>query len=468
MGIYDNFFELGGHSLKAVNCIRKFKEFGLQLEVRDLFVYPVVEELALNALQHIKVSMISEFVNLMPMNDDMLSLRDEIEANYNVDRNVDSTYSPLPFQNYFLSAEEQLVNFSSYRIQGNISDDEIIESLRKIMQAYSILRTGYNAESNKMLEYTSPVEKIPYYDCTDDKSRSDLLKNMIFNIYYDGELLLKSRYLNRIFLTKESESEYILRIFIHHSVYDGSSVQQLRSIISEYLNGVISENVEIYSEFVNAEANAGLLEDELYLEVRNKFMVDKTEFIQTVSGIDRWTLHIELPSSHYLYSRISENPITESVKLISIFSDFGNLSELPFSIVSNSFRRESGLGLYLDLIPGIYNRKNDEFVGALTLKEHLDNSEKNWVLSRDDFKLFEDNGKLVSINYLLDVEMDVKIDITSAVITHNSKSDNIVQCSVTDNALIMDIPLWSSNVDLLIEKVKQLFKCDIKFEDISD
>ncbi|TCN49635.1 phosphopantetheine-binding protein, partial [Flavobacterium circumlabens] len=47
IGIKDNFFELGGHSLKGIQIVSRIKkEFGVKLELKELFIAPVLEDVA--------------------------------------------------------------------------------------------------------------------------------------------------------------------------------------------------------------------------------------------------------------------------------------------------------------------------------------------------------------------------------------------------------------------------------------
>lgn len=46
IGIKDNFFHLGGDSIKAIQVLSRLTEYGLKLELTDLFEYPVIEELS--------------------------------------------------------------------------------------------------------------------------------------------------------------------------------------------------------------------------------------------------------------------------------------------------------------------------------------------------------------------------------------------------------------------------------------
>ena len=46
VGRHDNFFELGGHSLLVVRVIARMRRVGLEVDVRALFVTPVLAELA--------------------------------------------------------------------------------------------------------------------------------------------------------------------------------------------------------------------------------------------------------------------------------------------------------------------------------------------------------------------------------------------------------------------------------------
>ncbi|UCH92855.1 MAG: amino acid adenylation domain-containing protein [Candidatus Aminicenantes bacterium] len=65
-GIDDNFFELGGHSLKATTLVhRLYKEFGVNLEIEDVFTHPTIRELAqrmkeLNQLEYLEIKPVEE------------------------------------------------------------------------------------------------------------------------------------------------------------------------------------------------------------------------------------------------------------------------------------------------------------------------------------------------------------------------------------------------------------------------
>jgi len=49
IGIHDNFFELGGHSLSATRVIARLSnELDLDIPLRSIFEYPVIEQLTLD------------------------------------------------------------------------------------------------------------------------------------------------------------------------------------------------------------------------------------------------------------------------------------------------------------------------------------------------------------------------------------------------------------------------------------
>ena len=48
LGIHDNFFELGGHSLMATQILSRLSDvFQVEIPLRQLFLYPMIAELAL-------------------------------------------------------------------------------------------------------------------------------------------------------------------------------------------------------------------------------------------------------------------------------------------------------------------------------------------------------------------------------------------------------------------------------------
>ena len=47
VSVIDNFFELGGHSIKAVNILSRInKEFNMDINIKSIFNYPVLADLA--------------------------------------------------------------------------------------------------------------------------------------------------------------------------------------------------------------------------------------------------------------------------------------------------------------------------------------------------------------------------------------------------------------------------------------
>ena len=49
VGRTQNFFSLGGDSIKAIQCVAKMRDDGIQVRLADFFLYPTVAELALHA-----------------------------------------------------------------------------------------------------------------------------------------------------------------------------------------------------------------------------------------------------------------------------------------------------------------------------------------------------------------------------------------------------------------------------------
>ncbi len=70
IGIHDHYFHRGGDSIRAIQIVARLRERNLKLDVRDIFQYPTIDELALQVGQVTRIvdqSPVTGIVTLTPI-----------------------------------------------------------------------------------------------------------------------------------------------------------------------------------------------------------------------------------------------------------------------------------------------------------------------------------------------------------------------------------------------------------------
>ena len=152
VGATDNYFALGGDSIRAVRAISLANREGLALATRDLFQNPTIAELARVVQQRIRQEPASP-----PASQDLedlmlctLSERDQLRRiQLLADPNVVDAYPLAPFQEYMLREAIDSPVPGLYLVQrvdtipGSIDVELIERSWKRVVEKYSILRTGF-------------------------------------------------------------------------------------------------------------------------------------------------------------------------------------------------------------------------------------------------------------------------------------------------------------------------------------
>src|SRR6185437_1299848 len=126
ISITDDFFELGGHSLLAVRLISMIrKQFGMELPISEVFDYPTVEKLAARLTTEASTDILPPVTAEQP--------RPE--------------YIPLSFSQERLWFIDQLEGSAQYnlpavlRLQGDLNEGILEQTLRTIIDRHEVLRT---------------------------------------------------------------------------------------------------------------------------------------------------------------------------------------------------------------------------------------------------------------------------------------------------------------------------------------
>ncbi|MDX7987526.1 amino acid adenylation domain-containing protein, partial [Xenorhabdus sp. 12] len=159
VGRHDHFFELGGHSLMIVSLIEELRNQGWQLDVRSVFITPVLLDMA-QAIQHHDTAFVVP-VNRIPENctaitPDLLPLvslsQNEIDAIVATvpggSTNIQDIYPLAPLQEGILFHHLMQTKGDNYLLQSLLAFDSrerldaFLTALQQVIDRHDILRTA--------------------------------------------------------------------------------------------------------------------------------------------------------------------------------------------------------------------------------------------------------------------------------------------------------------------------------------
>nr|MDJ0729888.1 amino acid adenylation domain-containing protein [Crocosphaera sp.] len=228
VGINDNFFELGGHSLLATQLISRIRQnLQTELPLRSLFATPTLAELA----QQIQTLQQQELATVAP-----ILPRDtaaKLVLSYAQQR--------LWFLDQF-EPNSALYNIPiALRLEGNLNQTALEQSLEKIIQRHEVLHTNFITVEGEPVQIIHPqidwsisVVNLEHLSTTEQEiNYQQFINNQAIQPFN-----LATEPLIRATLVTLNETEHLLMICMHHVISDGWSmgvfVEELAKLYDAY------------------------------------------------------------------------------------------------------------------------------------------------------------------------------------------------------------------------------------------
>ncbi|MBD0259521.1 MAG: AMP-binding protein, partial [Cytophagales bacterium] len=231
IGVKDNFFELGGHSLKVTQLIaRMHKSFGVNLEMKSVFVYPTIEQLG----QLIASRQRATYEDIQP-----LAPQPYYELSHGQKR--------LWILNQ-LDKNTRAYNIPAcYVLEGNFSRAAFESAFHALVERHESLRTTFKVVDGEPRQCIRRADEIgfavAYTDLSADpekEARAEHLARQQASAGFDletGPLLQPS-------LIKVGDEKYFFVFNLHHIISDGWSSQVL-----------VNELISLYEAYRKGEPN---------------------------------------------------------------------------------------------------------------------------------------------------------------------------------------------------------------------
>ena len=211
VSVRDNFFELGGHSLLAVTmCLRITSRLGVEVPLRWVFEYPVIEDQAKQ----------------------LESMDAPIQSVLTIEK-IDRL-EPLPMsfgQQQFWLIQETLQDHATYnesracRLSGPVNREKIRRALAMIMERHEVLRTALVHREKSLVQEIACAKDVslPWREVELSTVPADRKEEALKELLLEearGLFDLAQAPLWRAVWIKLNAEEHVLTLTFHHSIVD--------------------------------------------------------------------------------------------------------------------------------------------------------------------------------------------------------------------------------------------------------
>jgi tyrocidine synthetase III len=228
IGVIDNFFESGGHSLKATQVVSKIYQcFNARIELRDIFKYPTIEELAKvvtdseqNIYESIPLVQSSAYYNISVLQRGLwyVNQLDDEQLAYN-----------MPY---------------AYEFEGELNIKAFKKAFKALVNRHESLRTAIISVTGqpKQLIHSPGNFDLEYLDLRARKSKEKIIGKYIDEIAGKRFILSQAPLFASMLLRSDTE-KFVFLFSMHHIIADGWSVDILIKEITSLYNSFLKGNV---------------------------------------------------------------------------------------------------------------------------------------------------------------------------------------------------------------------------------
>jgi tyrocidine synthetase-3 len=207
VGLNDHFFTLGGHSLKAAQLITRIQQqFQVQLPLRDVFVYPTLQEMA----KQIEQKESQSYESIQPAEE-----RELYPA---------SSAQKRMYMMYQLEQASVGYNIPTIlKVEGEIDSDQLQIATNALLQRHEVLRTSFEMIEGKLMQRIHTEVDLPVTCIYEEEEQpvEEMVQKFIRPFHLNQPPLM------RIGLITLQDGGYLLMLDMHHIVSDGFSMEIL-------------------------------------------------------------------------------------------------------------------------------------------------------------------------------------------------------------------------------------------------
>jgi len=483
-GLHNPFFEMGGDSLKAIKLLGLLKCKGFDLSIRDVINHSTPGKIAdlLKSKSSLSVSW-EEYpvhfdVNLELLDERLINLADAYDRNR--DRNaVVTTYKPLAFQKYIMRIDPNDYDFvqghmvcaHTIRIKGNVTISRLQEVVVQIIKEQSVLRTFWR-QDDSLEEHVADFWEIPVIEV--ENYPYDELDRAFECLNNDMQYVSKNHLLSKLFIVKIHDSEYEIRYFVHHSVWDGMSHIVLASRVEEILKNGTKVEPECFSDYVShCKHYMGGITAGRKTAIRCNIIKKALTLIVHTRKRKEYYVDISIRADECYMVSFQGAPLIETMRLYHALNYEGKHFDIPFLPFMNQRCPENAdaCGLYFDVSPIVYNPDKNEAYG-IAEREVLGIPERYYRLSElFDLATVKTASSLIpTINYLglfnsnvfavkeSTLPLDVRV---TPFDSRNLKREKRITCYTIKDRIFFNMILSSTDESAIRAKVDHYFRTSL-------